>query len=98
MKIIKGRLTIRLVIHISHTDMDTNGVRNGHAMDIDTATDIDTDTHIDTVTGTDTSTARPEHADTNTDKNTAELSTGHFSWTRPDPTRRNVDPTRPDPR
>ena len=27
-----------------------------------------------------------------------ELSTGHFSWTRPDPTRRNVDPTRPDPR
>ena len=26
-----------------------------------------------------------------------ELSTGHFSWTRPDPTRRNVDPTRPDP-
>ena len=23
-----------------------------------------------------------------------ELSTGHFSWTRPDPTRRNVDPTR----
>ena len=27
----------------------------------------------------------------------AELSTGrdHFSWTRPDPTRRNVDPTRP---
>ena len=28
----------------------------------------------------------------------SELSTGHFSWTRPDPTRRNVDPTRPDPR
>ena len=27
----------------------------------------------------------------------AELSTGHFSWTRPDPTRGNVDPTRPDP-
>ena len=27
----------------------------------------------------------------------SELSTGHFSWTRPDPTRRNVDPTRPDP-
>ena len=26
------------------------------------------------------------------------VSTGHFSWTRPDPTRRNVDPTRPDPR
>ena len=25
----------------------------------------------------------------------AELSTGHFSWTRPNPTRRNVDPTRP---
>ena len=24
-----------------------------------------------------------------------ELSTGHFSWTRPDPTRRSVDPTRP---
>ena len=24
----------------------------------------------------------------------SELSTGHFSWTRPDPTRRNVDPTR----
>ena len=24
-----------------------------------------------------------------------ELSTGQFSWTRPDPTRRNVDPTRP---
>ena len=24
----------------------------------------------------------------------AELSTGHFSWTRLDPTRRNVDPTR----
>ena len=24
-----------------------------------------------------------------------ELSTGHFSWTRPDPTRRNVDPSRP---
>ena len=30
--------------------------------------------------------------------NRPELSTGHFSWTRPDPTRRNVDPTRPDPR
>ena len=27
----------------------------------------------------------------------AELSTGHFSWTRPDPTHRKVDPTRPDP-
>ena len=26
-----------------------------------------------------------------------ELSTGHFNWTRADPTRRNVDPTRPDP-
>ena len=26
---------------------------------------------------------------------TPELSTGHFSWTRSDPTRRNVDPTRP---
>ena len=25
----------------------------------------------------------------------SELSTGHFSWTRPDPTQRNVDPTRP---
>ena len=25
----------------------------------------------------------------------SELSTGHFSRTRPDPTRRNVDPTRP---
>ena len=24
----------------------------------------------------------------------SKLSTGHFSWTRPDPTRRNVDPTR----
>ena len=28
----------------------------------------------------------------------SELSTGHFSRTRPDPTRRNVDLTRPDPR
>ena len=25
----------------------------------------------------------------------SELSTGHFSGTRPDPTRQNVDPTRP---
>ena len=30
-----------------------------------------------------------------TDQMITELSTGHFSWTRPDPTRRNVDPTRP---
>ena len=26
-----------------------------------------------------------------------ELSTSPFSWTRPDPTRQNLDPTRPDP-
>jgi len=31
----------------------------------------------------------------NNDQSSTELSTGHFSWTRPDPTRRNVDPTRP---
>ena len=28
----------------------------------------------------------------------AELSTGHFSWTRPDPTRPAETSTRPDPR
>ena len=30
-----------------------------------------------------------------TNSSLTELSTGHFSWTRPDPTRWNVDPTRP---
>ena len=35
-----------------------------------------------------------EERELQADRIKPELSTGHFFWTRPNPTRRNVDPTR----